>query len=231
MNLTLRAKLRLPAGCSDEQLQDACRRYYAIYQGVLDSASDESVKAIARSKLEDLITSAEAEHVILREADSYAWGTAVLKTPASVEAELSRLGGDGKIAESKANQLTGMIAQLPDSAKRNYLSALVTLHSQESSVDTYREVATKLQSAVTGDPQNPVYPAMIDDIEQEISRHIGELTLWREERQKELDAIRRKEITKQVFSTIGTVLLWIAGAAFTVASVVLSCMCSACEGC
>ena len=37
MNLTLRAKLRLPEGCSNAELQAACSRYYAVYKGVLDS--------------------------------------------------------------------------------------------------------------------------------------------------------------------------------------------------
>ena len=231
MNLSLRAKLRLPEGCSDAQLQEACSRYYALYKGVLNSSSDESVKAIARSRLEDLIAGAKEEQISLWKAEIYDSSAGEVNIPASVEQELSQYSAGALIPDSKANQLFARISALPDSAKRHYLSALLTLRSREGSVDNYREVVSKMKNAVRADPENPVYPAVIDDIEREIARHITDLTLWREERQKEIDAERRKQITKEVFSTIGTVLLWLVGAAFTVAAGVLSCMCSACEGC
>jgi len=231
MSLSLRAKLRLPAGCPDDALQEACSRYHAIYKGVLDSATEESVKAIARARLEDLVASARAEGIAIREADLYSWSASTANIPASVEAELSRLSAGSRIAESKAKQLTKMIDALPDSAKRHYLRALVTLRSGESSTETYREAVGMLKGAVTADPENPVYSAMIEDIEEEIRRYRNALTEWREEEQRKIDAQRRKEIVSKIFSGIGTVLLWAAGAVVVVAGGLFSCMCSMCDSC
>lgn len=231
MSLTLREKLRLPAGCTDSQLQEACSRYYVLYKGVLDTAKEESVKAIARARLEDLAASAQAVGISIAEADLYSWGSSTANIPASVEAELSRLSAGSQITESKANQLKKMVDSLPDCPKRHYLRALVTLRSKESSTDTYREVVGMLNGAVSADPENPVYSAMIDDIEKETQRHLNALAAWREEEQRKIDAARRKEISKKVLSGLGTVLLWVVGAAAAIAAGVFSCMCSMCESC
>lgn len=231
MSLTLRAKLRLPAGCTDAQLRDACSRYHAIYKGVLDSATDESVKAIARARLEDLITSARAEDIPIKEDSLYCWSSSTPNTPASVEAELSQLTPGKQIVGSKADQLLKTINNLPDSPKRHYLRALVTLRSKSSSTDTYREVIGMLKPAVMGDPDNPVYSAMIADIEQEISRYTQQLDNWRREQELEIKKENRKEVAKTILSGTGSVLLFLLGAAVTVAGALLSCMCSMFESC
>ncbi len=231
MSLTLRAKLRLPASCTDSQLQEACSRYHAIYKGVLDSATDESVKAIARARLEDLVSCARAEGIPIQEASLYSWDSSAANIPASVEAELCQLNPGSQIAESRANQLRKMIDALPDSPKRHYLRALVTLRSKDSSTNTYREVVGMLKPAVTGDPENPVYSAMIADIEQEANRYLRELQIWRHEKEQEIAKENRKEMIKRILSGTGSVLLWILGAGLTIAGVVFSCMCSMCDVC
>ena len=228
MSLTLRAKLRLPAGCTDAQLQEACSRYHTIYKGVLDSATDESVKAIARARLEDLVASARAEGVSIKEANLYYWDSPVARIPASVEAELGQLNPGAQITESKANQLKKMIDDLPDSPKRHYLRALVTLRSKDSSTETYREVVGMLKPAVTGDPENPVYSAMVEDIEQETNRYLRELEIWRRDKELQIAKENRKEMIKKILSGTGSVLLWLLGAALTVAGVIFSCWCSIC---
>lgn len=231
MNLSLRAKLRLPEGCSSAELQAACGRYCTIYRGVLNAASDPAVKAIAQSKLEDLLAAARLEGVSVDERKNYDWDSQTVNIPASAEAALAELSTDGRITDSAASRLSQQIAQMPDSAKRHYLSALVVLKSREASVDTYEEVVRILMNAVRSDPENPVYSMIIADIEQEISRHKNALQAWREE---QLAIIKRQqfwETVKKVLSVAGQVALWLVGAAFTVAAGILSCMCSAMEGC
>ena len=231
MNLSLRAKLRLPEGCSSAELQAACGRYCTIYRGVLNAASDPAVKAIAQSKLEDLLAAARLEGVSVDERKNYDWDSQAVNIPASAEAALAELSTDGRITDSAASRLSQQIAQMPDSAKRHYLSALVVLKSREASVDTYEEVVRILMNAVRSDPENPVYSMIIADIEQEISRHKNALQAWREE---QLAIIKRQqfwETVKKVLSVAGQVALWLVGAAFTVAAGILSCMCSAMEGC
>lgn len=231
MSLSLRAKLRLPAGCSDEALQEACSRYHAIYKGVLDSTADESVKAIARARLEDLVSGARAEGISIAEADLYSWSSATANIPASVEAELSRLSAGSQITESKAKQLTKMIDALPESAKRHYLRALVTLASREASTDTYQEAVNQLKPALSGDPENPVYPAMLDGIEEEIRQYREEHRAWKEKREAEIEAEKRRALIKRIFSGLGTVLLYILGAGLAIASGLFTCMCSMCDSC
>lgn len=231
MNLSLRAKLRLPEGCSSAELQAACGRYCTIYRGVLNAASDPAVKAIAQSKLEDLLAAARLEGVSVDERKNYDWDSQAVNIPASAEAALAELSTDGRITDSAASRLSQQIAQMPDSAKRHYLSALIVLKSREASVDTYEEVVRILMNAVRSDPENPVYSMIIADIEQEISRHKNALQAWREE---QLAIIKRQqfwETVKKVLSVAGQVALWLVGAAFTVAAGILSCMCSAMEGC
>ena len=231
MNLSLRAKLRLPELCSKEELHSACSRYFAIYQGVLDSASDPGVKAIARSKLDDLVACAKEEGIRLQEAENYDWGNAAVTTPASVEAELSRLSADGRIAGDTASRLRNAVSDLPDSSMRHYLSAVLALRTGESSVDTYRKVIGHLKEAVSRDPENPVYPMVIADMEAEIDRYSADLALWRKEQQELLDAQRRRERIKKILSVTGNILMGLATIAFSIAAGVLSCMCSMLEGC
>lgn len=226
MNLTLREKLRLPAGCTEAHLQDTCSRYYTIYKGVLDSASDESVRAIAHSKLEDLVASAKAEEIYLKDMDLYAWESVPANTPASVEERLTSLGTVGRIADSEVRKLSDMIARLPDSAKRHYLDALLTLRSEDSSINTYRNAVDKLKYAVINDPDNPVYSVMISDIEREIDRYGTELAQWRKDRETELKNEQFKETLKGVGSVLGAVFLLVIGAVATIATALLECICS-----
>ena len=231
MNLTLRAKLRLPEGCSDEELQQTCSKYYAIYKGVADSAVEESVRAVAISKLEDLIASAQAENVALDQMGSYNWRTQNVESVTAVEQELAKLGTGSTLPESKVKELNEMIRKLPDSAKRHYLSALVTLRSTKATVETYKDVINKLKYAQSSDPQNPVYPAMMNDIAQEINSYTEDYNRWAEERRIAIEKETRIQNTKRFFSGLGSVLLWIGGALLTIGGGIVACLCSSCDAC
>lgn len=229
MNLSLRAKLRLPAGCSNTELQDACNRYYAIYQHMLDSSTDESVKAIARSKLDDLIASMRQENITADAMGCYSFSSGASNTSAAVEAELAKSGES--ISDTQAKKLNDMIASLPDSPKRYYLSALVMLRSGNKTVDNYRNALSRLKNAVSSDPQNPVYLALVNEIEREIANYQNAYALHLEEERKAAEREKTKSTIVSIFKAIGTGLLWIGGAALTVAGALLSCWCSSCEAC
>lgn len=231
MKLSLRAKLRLPAGCSDEELQEACSRYYTIYKGVLDSAADASVKDIARAKLEDLIDDAADEGIRLQSLGDCVFSSEIARINANVEAELAKVSDSTGLSVSRQNTINAMIDKLPESAKRYYLSALVILRGKEQSIETYTEALGKLKSAAMKDPENPIYTEMIKGIEQELSRYSASLTTWREEKRRELQKEENWERFKEFLSGVGSVLLWIVGAVFTVGAAIFSCFCSVCDAC
>lgn len=230
MNLSLRAKLRLPTDCGNAELQAACNRYYAIYKGVLESSAEESVKEIARNKLDALIADARAERIELQDLGDCVFSSQSTNLNADVEAELASLNG-ATLSAAQINRLNAMIDKLPESPKRYYLSALVILRSGETSTDSYAEAIGKLKSAAASDPENPVYMAMIGDIEREMNRYRHELTVWQDARQKEIDRQRRNETIKEVLSGIGGVLLWILGAILTIGGGIIACMCSVFDAC
>jgi len=229
MNLSLRAKLRLPESCSDEQLQETCNRYYAIYKGVLDSSAAEAVKAVAESKLADLIDHARRESVTLRMMDDVSFETAPANINATVEQELSQFNNG--ITPEKADYLHKKIAALPHSAKRYYLSALVILHRKDAAMDSYREAVTKLKSACSEDPDNLVYQAVLSSIQAEVESYNTQLAAWQKAKQEEIDRAHRISVIKSVLSGIGAVLLWAGGIFLTIAGAVLSCVCGMCDGC
>lgn len=230
MNLSLRAKLRLPEGCSNEELQDACSRYYTIYKGVLDSAADSSVKEIARGKLEDLVSHARRENVAPQDMDHCNFREEKANINASVEAQLASMG-TGTLSEEQVNRLNGMIAKLPESPKRYYLSALVCLRSKSHSVDSYEEAVSKLKTAISNDPENPIYQAMLSDIEREIQAYRDAYSVWKDEQDRIAKNEERKETALEVLETVWGVVLWIGGALLTIGGVVLSCVCSSCDAC
>lgn len=229
MNLSLRAKLRLAEGCSEQELQDACNRYYAIYKGVMDSAASEAVKAVAGSKLADLVEHARREGVTLQEMEGISFVTQSANINATVEQELSSC--KGTLSPEKAAWLEKKIDALPQSAKRYYLSALVVLGKNEGTIDSFREAVTKLKSAASQDPQNIVYDAMLITLDKEIRDYNTKLTDWQEKEIERIKSAQRVATFKKVMSAIGSVLLWLGGAALTVAGVLFSCMCSMCDGC
>lgn len=229
MNLSLRAKLRLSESCSNEELQDACNRYYAIYRGVMDSSATEAVKAVAGSKLEDLVDHARREGVELKDFDGVDFATGGVNINATVEQMLA--GYNGSLSPERAAALEKAIGALPHSAKRYYLSALVVLGKGKGTVDSFHEAVTKLKSAASEDPQNIVYPALIQSLVQEIESYATALRDWKAQEEAKAAAAARREKFKEVMSTIGTILVWVFGAVLTIAGGLLSCFCSICEGC
>lgn len=228
MNLSLRAKLRLPEGCSNQDLQDACNRYYALYKGILESAPSEAVRAVAGSKLEDLVDHARREGIMLENMSGISFEAERANINATVELELSA----GKtLSPDKAKKLERDIAALPDSAKRYYLSALVILGKGEGTTESFSAAVKQLKSAASKDPGDIVYDAMLATLEREIVDYNTSLTAWKDAEQKRLDAIHRGEVFREVMSTIGAALLWVGGAILTVAGFIASCACSFCDAC
>lgn len=233
---SLRKQLRLSDSCSDEDLQKTCNRYYSLYKGILDSSAEEAVRAIARSKLNDLVQQARQENVQLQDMDEFSFGKGTANINATVEQELA--GKSGALTGAQANDLNDRIAKLPHSAKRYYLSALVIMRSGNPSVEAYQEAATKLMSACSEDPQNPVYQAALDSIKKEIESYNSALDVWKKEQEIIIKGEERKAWWREfwagvlgVLSWIGSALLWIGGALLTVGSLAFSCMCSMFECC
>lgn len=229
MNLSLRAKLRLAESCSNDELQEACNRYYSIYKGVMESANNPAVAEIAKNKLADLVESARQEGIYVKGFEECSLTTTTPNMNASVEVELSSLSGN--ISPEKAAYLNKKIAALPHSAKRFYLSALVILESSATSPESFHEAVKNLKSAISEDPDNLIYTALLANIEEEIVSYNSQLAQWQKEKQAEIDRQHAISVTKEVFSTIGSVLLWIGGALLTVAGVVASCVCGMCDAC
>lgn len=236
MNLSLRAKLRLSEGCSEAELQDTCNRYYTIYKGVLDNSTDAAVRELAEKKLTDLVNCARAENITLESMAECSNVSSSANISATVEAELASLSG--RLSPDKAVWLNNKINALPQSAKRNYLSALVKLNAKETTVKGFEEALSKLASAAKEDPDNAVYPALIDRVERELRDYRARLSAWRDEKKREEEIKRRREWWRAFFETlgailsgIGSVLLWIGGAILTVAGGIISCICSGCDAC
>lgn len=240
---SLKKQLRLSDSCSYEDLQKTCNRYYALYKGVLESSGEESVRAIAKSKLDDLVKQAHEEGVRLWEMGEVDFDKASANTNATVEQELARMSGT--LTGVQAKKLNDMIAVLPHSAKRYYLSALVLMQSSNASADSYREAAVKLMSACSEDPANPVYQAALDSVKQEIVAYNQDLEAHLQEQQRiaeeEERAIRRDNFWAgvgaffagfgKVLLWIGKALLWIGGAILTFYGYLFSCLCGACGAC
>lgn len=229
MNLSLRAKLRLPENCSEKELQDVCNRYYSIYKGILDSAATEGIRAVAESKLRDLETHARQEGIQLQSRSEMSFAKSMPNINATVEQELSAVSGS--LTAEKAATLNKMIASLPPSAKRYYLSALVILQQSGNNMDDYREAATKMMSACSDDPENIVYQEVLDQIKLAVADYNEKLDAWQKEKQAEIDKERAISTAKSVFSGIGTALLWIGGVVLTIAGAAFSCMCGMCDAC
>lgn len=233
---SLKKQLRLSESCSYEDLQKTCNRYYALYKGVLESSTEESVRAVAKNKLDDLVKQAHLEGVRLWEMGEVDFDKAPANINATVEQELARMSG--KLSGAQAKILNNMIASLPHSAKRYYLSALVIMQSSNSSVDSYREAATKLMSACNEDPANLVYQAALDSIKKEIEVYNADLQVYKQQKEEELrkeeTATRWKNFgagTLAVLAWLGKALLWIGGAIVTLYGIMFSCMCGACGVC
>lgn len=229
MNLSLRAKLRLPENCSEVELREACNRYYSIYKGVLESSTSEAVKTVAYDKMKDLIEETKAAGIYLEDLDEASFEYAAVNQDATVEQELHK--ETNALTPERAAYLDKKIAALPHSAKRFYLSALVTLRRRDASFDNYREAATKLKSACSEDPDNIVYQAALENIKDEIQRHNTQLVAWQEAKLEEIRKEKRIATAKAIFKGIGTALLWIGGAALTIAAGLFSCICGILEGC
>lgn len=229
MNLSLRTKLRLSENCSEKELQEVCNRYYSIYKGILDSSATEGIREVAASKLKDLEEHARQEGVQLRSLSEVSFSKSMPNINATVEQELAAV--KGSLTKEKAASLNKMIASLPHSAKRYYLSALVILQSSDNTMENYREAATKMMSACSEDPDNLVYQAVLDQIKQAVVEHNEKLDAWQKEKQAEIDKEKAISTAKSIFSWIGTALLWIGGAALAIAGGVFSCMCGMCDAC
>ena len=233
---SLRKQLRLSDSCSQEDLQKTCNRYYALYKGVMESSAEESVRSIAKSKLDDLVQQARAEGVRLWEMGEVDFDQTTANINATVEQELAHMSG--MLTGAQAKSLNSKIAALPHSAKRYYLSALVIMQGSNSSVESYREAAVKLMSACSEDPENPVYQAALENIKKEIEAYNTELQAYKQAKEEEL----RKEETAEnwrafgagtlsVLAWIGKALLWIGGAIVAFYGFIFSCMCSSCGIC
>lgn len=229
MNSSLRAKLRLAENCSKEELQEACNRYYSLYKGVLASAKSEPVADIALHKAKDLLEHASKEGITIREMTECTTSNDVPNTGASIESDFSDM--TGTLSAENAAYFNRKIASLPISAKRFYLSALVVLRRKDTSPESFHQAVRDLESALREDPENIIYKAMLDDIEKEINAYTTELAQWQQQKQAEIDRERRISTVKDVFSTIGSALLWILGAVVTVAGGLLSCFCGMCDAC
>ena len=233
---SLRKQLRLSESCSKEELQETCNRYYALYQGILDSSAEASVKAIAQNKLSDLMEQAVLEDVLLADMDEFSFQKGTANINATVEQELAAVSG--RLAESKVNELNKKIEALPHSAKRYYLSALVLMQRSNASADDYKAAYGKLKSACNEDPENPVYLEAMESIGQEAARYNEALAVWKQARKEELDRELAKSRWRQFWSGLGAVLawigqalLWVGGALLTVGGLAFSCMCSMFECC
>lgn len=231
MNLSLRAKLRLPESCSDSQLRDACGRYLIIYRGVWENATDPSVKEIARSKLEDLINHASAENIPLQELEFCTFREETPNICADVEAELASMGSGETLTSAQANHLNSIIAKRPESAKRYYLSAVVCLRSGVASVEKYENASKLLQAALRLDPENFAYQSMLENIQQEIQAYMDARVVHEQQVALDIQREENKVKRRQIFERVGEVLLWIGGGILAVGGVLLSCMCSSCDGC
>ena len=144
----------------------------------------------------------------------------------------------GTLTGNQAKKLNGMIASLPHSAKRYYLSALVLMQSSNASRDVYREAAVKLMSACSEDPANPVYQAALDSVKKEIEAYNHDLGIqqqkWKEEAETEKKRLWWENFWAVVLAVLvwlGKALLWIGGAIITFYGFLFSCMCSACGAC
>lgn len=229
MNLSLRAKLRLSESCSEKELQDVCNRYYSIYKGILDSAATEGIRAVAASKLQDLEEHARQEGVKLNSFSEVAFSKGMPNINATVEMELASIRGN--LSADKAGQLNKMIASLPHSAKRYYLSALVILQSGNNKMENYREAASKIMSACSEDPENPVYQDVLEQIKAAVTEYNEKLDAWQKEKQAEIDKEKAIDTAKTIGGGLLTALLWIGGALLTVAGAAFSCMCGMCDCC
>ena len=233
---SLRKQLRLSDSCSKEDLQKTCNRYYALYKGVMDSSAEASTKAIAQSKLDDLVQQAGQEGVVLDEMAEFNFKRETANINATVEQDLASMSGS--LTGSQVNELNKKIGDLPHSAKRYYLSALVIMQSSNPSIESCREAANKLMTACSEDPENLAYPAALRSIQSEIEAYEGALEVWKKEQEEILRKRKAQhqrqefwEGVKGVLGWIGAALLWLGGALLTVGSLAFNCMCGMFECC
>ena len=160
---------------------------------------------MAASKLQDLEEHARQEGVKLNSLSEVAFSKGMPNINATVEMELASIRGN--LSADKAGQLNKMIASLPHSAKRYYLSALVILQSGNNKMENYREAASKIMSACSEDPENPVYQDVLEQIKAAVTEYNEKLDAWQKEKQAEID----KEKAIDTAKTIGGGLLTALG--------------------
>ena len=232
MNLSLRAKLRLTESCSDAELQDACNRYYSIYKDLINSPAEEAIRDIARSKLQDLVESAQKEKIILTDGITdciFGKLSTTSNTVAVLEEEMCSV--KAPLSQEQFTYFMKRAENLPDCAKRHYLKAVVYMAASPTTIDIYAQVVAELQAAISKDPENPIYPEMLTQAEQALIDYRANLDNYIDKERKRIFWERFWNFVKRFFSVLGTILLWVGGAIVTVGGAIISCICSISDCC
>ncbi len=225
MSLLLRDKLRLSASCGERELREVCNRYYRIYKDVEESATDPYVKKIARAKLDDLLASAAKEGITVNGAEEYNVTHGSTVSTWDIESQFSNISlYEGVLSPSQVTKYSEMISRLPESPKKHYLQFLLEKNSIVLTNENIEGLQRYIQRAIEGDPENPVYNRILDDLEEAVRVYEEKLREWERKKQKEIADKARIEKTKRALKFIGTGSFKLLALAATAAAAFLGCL-------
>ena len=230
MNSELRDKLRLSASCDEKELREACNRYYMIYSGIKETASDPYVKKIAEAKLSDLVTSAAKEGITVDGAADFELSAEEAVPFCDVEKQLNDAATDenGLLLPSQHSKLDRLISPMPESAKKNYLRFMLVRNYEGLNEESAKKMKAFLENAKAEDSENIVYSELYRLIDDALEKYKTDKQAYK----REIECRRRREMVKNFFRWIGGGILKLAGWYFSILAgmfaVFISCICDDC---
>lgn len=228
MSSTIREKLKLSQATDNKEVAEVCNKYFLIYENVLKNSSNEQVKKIAKSRIDDLMSSAQSEGIAINSTTIFN-NTNDNSNP-SIESMLtSYSSSQGTITNSEATKIETMINSLPECARKYYLKCCVIKGTKSMSIETANELIATISNANKLDPSNFVYKQISNDIEKSVNQYNSELEAWKKSEDERIQHEKNVETTKKVFGTIGTILLGILGAIAAVIGGLFALCCESCD--
>lgn len=228
MSSTIREKLKLSQTTDSKEVEEICNKYLLIYENVLKNTSNEQVKKIAKSRIDDLRSSAQLENIPINSTMNFN-NTGDISNP-TIESKLtSYSSAQGTITNSEATKIESMINNLPECARKYYLKCCVIKGTKSMNVETANELIATISKANKLDPSNFVYRQISNDIEKSVNQYKSELEAWKKSEDERIQHEKNIETTKKVFGVIGTVLLGILGAIAAVIGGLFALCCDSCD--
>lgn len=226
MSLPIREYLRLSPASTEAEVIDTCKKYAAIYRSIIESSADRHICAIAEKRLADLVQTAREDGITCDFSRIHYAVAPTAHGSSCVEEYLNTL--NGVATESQVKKLSDMISELPDGPQKNYFRFILKSFLPASQ-DRNKQMYQYITSALAEDPDNIVYQTLSKDICEANQKYEEAYNAWEAKQAEEIRNEKKVEVTKAVFSKIGTVIGAIVIGIGAFLGFLLECLCDSCD--